>query len=262
MTDKKDIQAGTVALGYCHGLEVAAGFANSLASLLIYELTGPDQRLRQFLPTYAGVNVSNGRNDIVRAFLAGDCEWLWMVDSDMTFVRDTLAKLMSVADPTRTPVVGGLAFGVNDGKLFPTLYDILPHPETGKPGTVRYDSYPRNRLMPVVATGAACLLIHRSALEAMAEAGYNRTFPWFQETEFNGAPCGEDMTFCFRLAKLGIPVHVHTGIPVGHQKAYVLSEAMYREQRAAEGLQADVDPDAVKEDDRDVDTDAAVDDGR
>lgn len=236
------VQKGTVAVGYCHGIDVGAGFANSLASLLIHELTGPTERLRQFLPTYSGVNISNGRNEIVRAFLSGDCEWLWMLDADMTFRRDILDQLMDAADATRFPVVGALCFGVHNNDLFPTLYGVMENPETGKPGTVRFDTYPRNTLFPVVATGAACLLIHRSALERMAERGFNQTYPWFQETEFNGAPCGEDMTFCFRLAQLGIPVHVHTGAECGHQKAYVLSASMYREQRQAKGLEADVDP--------------------
>lgn len=247
MNDETEFDEGTVALGYCHGIEVGAGFANSLASLLIHELTGPQERLRQFLPTYAGVNVSNGRNDIVRAFLAGRCEWLWMLDVDMTFRRDILDQLMAAADPERVPVLGGLAFGVNDGVLFPTLYGVMPHPDTGQPGTVRFDTYPANTVFPVIATGAACLLIHRSALVKVRDAGMNRTFPWFQETEFNGAPCGEDMTFCFRLAKLGIPLHVHTGAEVGHQKAYILTQQMYRDQRAAAGLQADIDPSTIPE---------------
>lgn len=40
-----------------------------------------------------------------------------------------------------------------------------------------------------------------------------------------GAPLslmGEDLTFCLRCAAAGIPVHVHTGVQVGHMKSVML----------------------------------------
>ena len=57
--------------------------------------------------------------------------------------------------------------------------------------------------MRVAATGAAFLLIHRGVLKAMSERGFNEAFPFFQETQ-NGPDPGEDLTFCLRLASLGV----------------------------------------------------------
>ena len=246
---------GSIAIGWCHGVYVGAGFANSLASLLAYELSRPAVRLRQFIPQYSGVNVSNGRNQVVRAFLAGDCEWLWMLDTDMTFPRNVLDPLMDAADPDRYPVLGALAFGVNEDVLFPTLYGIASNPDTGKPETIRFDSYPRNALFPVVMTGAACLLVHREALMKVSQLDESAAFPWFQERELNGQSCGEDMTFCIRLARAGVPVHVHTGVTVGHQKTYLLTEKLYTAQREAIGMHAAIDP--PDEDDQAEEGDAA-----
>ena len=69
--------------------------------------------------------------------------------------------------------------------------------------------------MQVAATGAAFLLIHRSVLKAMSDRSFNEAFPFFQETQNGPDPVGEDLTFCLRLASLGIPVHVHTGVKIG-----------------------------------------------
>jgi hypothetical protein len=35
---------------------------------------------------------------------------------------------------------------------------------------------------------------------------------------------GEDLTFCMRAAAAGLPIHVHTGIQVGHVKTTVLGK--------------------------------------
>jgi GT2 family glycosyltransferase len=221
-----------VAVGYCHGETVAAGFMNSLLSSMAYELCLPQPILMQWLAEVSGVNVSNGRNNIVRRFLAGRCEWLLMLDTDMIIPKDTVSRLVSAATENGLSILGGLCFGVDDGMPYPTLYDWQDDGD-GIPQPVRYGTYPIDALFPVGATGAACLLVHRQALLDVAAANFNDTFPWFQESVLNGEVCGEDVTFCLRAAATGHPIAVHTGIKIGHQKAYVLSEQMYFQSRAA-----------------------------
>lgn len=227
-----------VVIGYCHPTEVGAGFHDSMAALIEYNLIRGTGRLSGRIPRYSSANVSNARNWIVREFLEkATAEWLLMIDADMTFEPTLLDDLLTNASLTRAPVVGGLCFGVDDGILFPTLYGVAEgwEDQTGI-HTIRYDEYPPNTMMPVAATGAACLLIHRAVLEKVRDAqaaSGNLAYPWFQETVFNGAPCGEDVTFCHRVNSLGIPVYVDTGVTLGHVKAYTLTEDMYRTQRAS-----------------------------
>jgi len=76
----------------------------------------------------------------------------------------------------------------------------------------------------VSATGAACLLMHRDALELVRKTSNDPAAPWFRETSV-GAPLalmGEDMTFCLRCQAAGIPVHVHTGVRAGHMKTVMI----------------------------------------
>jgi hypothetical protein len=78
----------------------------------------------------------------------------------------------------------------------------------------------------VSATGAACLLMHRDALELVAKTSKDAAAPWFRESAV-GAPLslmGEDMTFCLRCQAAGIPVHVYTGVQAGHMKSVMLGK--------------------------------------
>ena len=224
-----NIVKGSAAVGYCYGQEVASGFCNSLAGLIAHELTA-GSHLRTLLPVYSGVNISSGRNEIVKQFLSGDAEWLLMLDADMTFDRTILERLVSVADAETAPIVGALCFGVSDGELFPTLYSMVE--EDGKPQTIRYLDFPEDEMFQVVGTGAACVLLHRDVLLAVAEHCFSQAYPWFQEGEILGSRVSEDMTFMLRAGQLGYPVFVHTGISVGHQKSHVMTADMYRSQRA------------------------------
>jgi hypothetical protein len=68
--------------------------------------------------------------------------------------------------------------------------------------------------------------MHRDALETVKAASRDVAAPWFRESPV-GAPLtlmGEDMTFCLRAAAAGIPVHVHTGVQVGHMKPQMLGK--------------------------------------
>jgi len=224
-----EIAKNTVAVGYCYGQEVASGFCNSLAGLIAHELTA-GAHLRTLLPVYSGVNISSGRNEIVEQFLAGDAEWLLMLDADMTFDRFIVEQLVEAADSETAPIVGALAFGVSDGELFPTLYSMVE--EDGGPQTIRFLDFPENEMFQVVGTGAACVLIHRRVFRAVADKEFSHAYPWFQEGEIRGSRVSEDMTFMLRAGQLGFPVFVHTGISVGHQKSYVLTAEMYRSQRS------------------------------
>jgi hypothetical protein len=226
-----------VVIGYCHPTEVAAGFHDSMCALLEYNLIKGTGRLSGHLPRYSSANVSNARNWIVREFLEkATADWLLMIDADMTFEPTLLDDLLTNASMTRAPVVGGLCFGVDDSVLFPTLYGVAEGWEdVDGVHTIRFDEYPPNTMMQVAATGAACLLIHRTVLEKVRDAEAakgNTAYPWFMEGIFNGHPCGEDVTFCHRVNALGIPVFVDTGVALGHQKVYTLTEQMYQEQRA------------------------------
>jgi GT2 family glycosyltransferase len=188
--------------------------------------------------------VARARNRIVKEFLALDgIDWLFFIDTDMVFNGDIVDRLVAAAHPEKRPIVGGLCFAYMadlDRKFWPTLYSWIPGTERLR----RLITYAPDTLIPVAATGAACLLIHRSVLVAMREK-FPPPRPWFNETPFyekdddgeilweTGDEYSEDISFCLRAQALGFPVHVHTGIAVGHMKEFELDESMYRAEQAS-----------------------------
>lgn len=207
-------------IGYVHGGTVRAEFC---ASLLAVCMEG-ETRVRTVVALASGPNISTGRNLIVREFLDGNlAPWLFMCDTDMVLEPDTVDRLVAAADPADRPVVGALCFSLSQGQKYPTMYELVE----GAPGGLafrRYREWPEDACVRLSATGAACLLVHRDALLAVEKHASDPAAPWFRESAV-GAPMslmGEDLTFCLRCAAAGIPVHVHTGVRVGHMKTTML----------------------------------------
>lgn len=195
-----------------------------------------------FIPT-TPLRISEMRNGAATFLLdQSEAEWLLFIDSDMGFDPDAVELLLAAADPVNAPVIGALCFGLrkqeSDGQggwrgvPFPTVMDW-----DGKGFQVRY-GYTPNVITRVAATGAAFLLIHRSVLEAMrAEAGDT----WFDRARMHTEDAGlmgEDISFCARLGRMGIPIHVHTGVRTSHLKPVWVNEEYFQGQRALAALSA------------------------
>lgn len=190
------------------------------------------------LANSSGANINNARNEIVQAFLASHtADWLWFIDTDMTFEPDTLDRLVKAAHPVERPIVGGLCFSWQQGNVAaPTLYVFRHDNKVGRMLGYEHDTLIR------VLTGTGCLLIHRSALQKIGERNFNPAYRWFQETNVGDLPIGEDLTFCIRAESLGIPVYVHTGIKVGHEKPIVVDESVFDAQQATFAVPPPADP--------------------
>jgi GT2 family glycosyltransferase len=176
----------------------------------------------------SGPNISTPRNKIVDDFLRRQhAPWLLMVDTDMVFSATALTRLIAAADPVERPITGALCFSPSAGEVRPTMYELTQKP-TGEMAFAHPGTWPEDTCVRVSATGTGFLLMHRGALETVEKTSRDVAAPWFRETAV-GAPLslmGEDMTFCLRAAAAGIPVHVHTGVQVGHMKTVMLGEIL------------------------------------
>lgn len=225
-------------VAYLHPNVVSHSFSDSLMRMVAYDLAHHGRVVRGGGPVMFRCGpggLVEARNDIVRHFLDGsDADWLWLVDSDMGFAPDTVDRLVEAADPAERPVVGGLCFAqketASDGmqgwltRPFPTLYDWARKPDDTFGFHVRRE-YRVNALTKVAGTGAACLLIHRSAAVAVREAHGDA---WFDRVTYaDGTRVAEDLSFCYRVNTLGMPVFVHTGVRTTHHKQVWLGEADY-----------------------------------
>lgn len=224
--------AGTAVLAYLHAGEVAESFHRSVVQLVQYD-AAHNRRLVGMIPEQCGAGrIIEGRNDAVVGFLTRTAaEWLVFIDSDMGFDPDMIDRLIDAADPHQRPFVGALAFGQRPGgrglassshsEQFPTIYRWVEGPRSA--GVAPVLDYRRGAVVECDATGAACFVVHRNLLIAMANE-----FPgprsWFDEHRYKGSIFGEDITFCLRVKALEVPIFVHTGVQTSHRKATFLTE--------------------------------------
>ena len=86
--------------------------------------------------------------------------------------------------------------------------------------------YPVNSVVQCAGTGSACILIHRSVLQRIADefgpVWYDRV-----PNKVVGGLLGEDLSFCVRVQALGVPIFVHTGVKTTHLKHLWLAEDDY-----------------------------------
>lgn len=206
-----------VMLVFPHSGTVRTDFLQSLLAAV----TDKDTPIHSVVDERTGPFLAHARGKLAAAFLASPLEWLWMVDADMSFNERTLPALLAWADPDERPLIGATCFSIaNTGGLVMTAYE-----QVTREGRFSLDSMtdlPPDQLVPAAATGAACLLIHRSVFGRItAKCG---DVPWFAEQVIDGRPYGEDLSFCLRAADAGIQLYIHSGVRVGHVKDLQLGE--------------------------------------
>ena len=232
----------------------SASFGVSFRDVCLTDQVGQKRIIREIRKLTSTGGLVQSRNEIARAFLDDtDGEWLWMVDADMGFAPDALERLVEQADPDDAPVMGGLCFalkrdGIGEGhaqkfKTIPTVFSYHEFPEVGEVGFKPIMSYPRDTVIQVDGTGAAFLLVHRTALEKVrAKYGPMWFDPMTHPTGDKGKPrvFSEDLSFCIRLAGADVPVHVDTGIRTSHEKGGVfLTQDSYDRERLVENIRSE-----------------------
>lgn len=239
---------GTVAVALIDDGNWSACFGLSYRDLILHDLTGPQLILpngKEMRQLSARTSVAASRNKMARSFLDDTrCEWLWFIDVDMGFGADTVDRLIKSADPVDRPVMGGLCFAIKRQRtadfyaerfrVQPTVYEYLEL--ENELGFRPLMDYPRDQVVKVAGTGAACLLVHRGVLETIRERSGDVWFePITHPTGEHGKPrtFSEDLSFCVRVAGVGADVHVDTSVKTCHEKGGVfLDEELFEQQQA------------------------------
>lgn len=159
-------------------------------------------------------------------------EWMLWIDDDIQFDVHLVDQLLEYADPVLRPVITASYKHPLPTGLVPSAfkYDWAPEPhplhkdkyKTFLPiGQEEFDKRAKiawQHLIRIDGAGTGCMLIHRSVLKTFLD---NHFYPiaWFHTdiSEYD-VVLGEDLTFCYRLMKLGIPLYCRTDIQLRHIK--------------------------------------------
>lgn len=157
------------------------------------------------------------RNQIIEAALHYDCDYVLMIDSDMTYPETVLDTLIS----RDKDVIGVLYFSPREnkertgtGRIGPLIYDY--NPETKLWG--EWIECHAKKPFRVNAVGTGIMLIKTEILDKIEQ-------PWFSffTVKYRKAVevLGEDIAFCLKCMAAGIEVWVDPTMDIGHCKPYV-----------------------------------------
>ncbi len=187
--------------------------------------------------------IDDARNTLTESFLKSPTEWLFWMDSDMTFPPDTLVKLFDVVEAKEAK----LATGVYYQRLGMNYPCIWTRGETTEGGQVTGMGDPRSKYNKYLASfaiihpekkepfevhsaGFGCVLSHRSVYEMMDR-------PWFK---FIDKTCSEDFYFFVNARELGFKLWAVPDILLGHiGPSPVVTK--YDFHRQAEGKNIEID---------------------
>jgi|TARA_Y100000310_G_scaffold312222_1_gene359299 hypothetical protein len=182
-----------------------------LAQVINVMIQNDSYRLQLTYP--AAKPITNNRNTIVQKFLATDCDYLMMVDSDIV----PPINILNLADFDKD-IITPLMFVKQKGMLIPLflkrnrdgMYDAADY--LGKVG-----------LQEVDATGTGCIIIKREVVEEMKHLFKNR----YDEDGIK--VLGNDFAFCQDAKKLGFRVWVHLDYVAGHHSTQDLKDEFYEQ---------------------------------
>ena len=163
--------------------------------------------------------IDDARNCLTESFLKSSVEWLFWMDSDMTFPPDTLVKLFNLVETKEAKLATGIYYQ-RKGMNYPCIWSRGEETESGE---VTGEGDPRSKYNQYLASfaivhpdkkepfkvhsaGFGCVLAHRTVFEMMDR-------PWFKFIE---KTCSEDFYFFVNAKKLGFDLWAEPTIDLGH----------------------------------------------
>ena len=111
---------------------------------------------------------NKARTESIDLFLTTGAEWMWYMDTDMTFGIDVLPRLLKTAKHEDAHIVAALGFIVKqeEALIYPN-YFMRNHEKKGE----RYITtvpWPEEAF-EVDAVGSSCMIVHRTVIERLNE---------------------------------------------------------------------------------------------
>lgn len=162
-----------------------------------------------------GYDCAKARNEIVKEAIAGNYDFVLMVDSDIVLPSDALVLMANpLVDiclgvyPRKRTMTGQTELFLPGQADFTDENNISMH-------EVRACGEPR---IEVMGGGMGCAFISVNVLKAMS-------FPWFTYVTYpNGTVLSEDLDFCCKAREKGFLIFADTRVQCGHVNTLIKFE--------------------------------------
>lgn len=157
--------------------------------------------------------VYDSRNLISLYAIENDFDHVLWLDSDMTFMPDTLLRLEALmSQDLNIDMVTGV-YVTRHEPVQPVLYDVIKEPMRDEDGKLvkqihTFTNYPLNAFFPVAGCGFGCVMTSVRLLKDVWDkfGPAFAPFPW----------ASEDISFCHRVNKLGYQIYCDSSVICGH----------------------------------------------
>lgn len=210
--DSSDYKPIDVAVGIClKGHTPPKSYHDRMLMAFCMGEREAEERLKNKIPRYrfqwffmGEIFIPFAREELARATLRYNCDYLFMVDDDMLAPFDLFYKLVE----SDKDIIAPLAFTRNPNHqpvccITREGYDPASHQPYLFKDTIM--SYPRDTLFQCDAVGFGAVLIKRKVLEGVPTPRF-----------LNTSPTGEDILFCNEARKKGFEVWMDSRIKLGH----------------------------------------------
>lgn len=158
--------------------------------------------------------ISRVRNDLATMFLNTDCEYLFFIDTDQTWIPRNKNEENPIDIMIRADV------------------DIISPPMTNRQQPIRalwrpitkkdLNVWDRKWPFPVLHTGSGFMLIKRRVIEGLIKAGHAAPFmPLYCQDE--KVETSDDVAFCRRALQCGYKIWLQPNILIGHIGKYAFN---------------------------------------
>lgn len=164
--------------------------------------------------------IYDARNKLAQAALFEGFDRIAWFDSDMTFAPDTLTRLSARMDQG-AEFVTGLYF-TRKPQYKPVIYsEIGTRTDEHKqviPYATNFVDYPRNSYFEIAGAGFGGCMMTTELLTKIAKFG----LPFSPVHGF-----GEDLSFCLKVAQVGVKMWCDSSIKLGHMAHVEINEGNY-----------------------------------
>ena len=199
--------------------QVPAQFAQSLATL---------NRVGEcFVTMRIGSLIYEARNNLAKDAVDMGADYVFWMDSDMTFPADSLEKMMKLAkEKGDDAIITGLYFRRVE-PFSPVLFDELSFDnELGRPHFKNTDEIPTEPFK-VAGCGFGCVLLPTHILVDVGNKSGDIFGP------MRGV--GEDLSFCIRANQLGYEIWCDPSIECGHVGHTIITRGFWESYKLVKG---------------------------
>lgn len=234
--EEKDDGVIRVLVGFPHeGMTPSETYLNRLANLKHLghleergRLLKQNPRFEFYLKSCGRMHVHVAREEMAKTALASNCQYLFMIDDDMTAPDDLFENLWK----NQKDIIAPLAFTRNFPHK-PVIYNCIEGwdnvTQTEHFTNYAVMKYPKDQMKEVDAVGFGAVLINVDCFKKMPQ-------PWFM----NPYKTGEDINFCYQAKKYGFRTWVDTRLKLGHvSHPLLVTEEYVTAQWAAYGMDVD-----------------------